>query len=341
MKKILIFIVQLSILFLYSCSSNNQFPIVRGDYLGQVLPNETPQLFAPGIISTGLYERDIAISPDGNEIYYGLAFGQIVTIMATRLVGGSWTEPEVASFASNLDYFYFEPCLSFDGSKIMFLCTRPPAGKEPKPGWSHQNIWVSDRTENGGWSEPYELGSPVNSDNAEYFPSLTQDGTLYFTRQMPKAGSAIYRSRWIDGQYTEPEKVPDPVNQEGNLYNAYISSDESFLIACVTRKNEVNAPRVAEYCVFFRGKDDVWTKGINMSELINPPVGSAISPYVSPDGRYFFFASAVADLDDITALGQPKLSQIMDRYNSPQNGSSDIYWVDARVIYELMPSKRK
>jgi len=38
--------------------------------LGQ--PPATAQLFGEQIISTGLYERDFALSPDGKEIFYTL-----------------------------------------------------------------------------------------------------------------------------------------------------------------------------------------------------------------------------------------------------------------------------
>jgi hypothetical protein len=36
-----------------------------GAYLGQRLPGSGPELFAPGIVNTGLPTRDITIAPDG------------------------------------------------------------------------------------------------------------------------------------------------------------------------------------------------------------------------------------------------------------------------------------
>lgn len=75
---------------------------------------------------------------------------------------GIWKEPEAASFASDLNYFNLEPCLSADGKKIIFLSNRPPRGQQAKPGWQHQNLWASDRREDGSWGEPYDLGPPIN-----------------------------------------------------------------------------------------------------------------------------------------------------------------------------------
>jgi hypothetical protein len=115
-------------------------PVRTSPYLGQKPPGDKAALFAPGLVSTGMTERDVAMTPDGREIYYGLAFGGIATIMAARFENGRWTEPAVAPFAATPDYFHFEPCLSADGKRILFLTTRPQAGDPPKPGWGYENI---------------------------------------------------------------------------------------------------------------------------------------------------------------------------------------------------------
>lgn len=336
-KLILVFLGIYVAIFFLACSTQDKVPIQKGPYSGQADPGESPRIFAPGFISTGLYERDISMDQNGTEIYYGIGFGKYVTIMVTRSVDGRWIEPEVASFASDLNYFYFEPCLSHDGKKILFLCTRPPEGEEPKAGWGHQNIWASDRKENGEWSEPYDLGPPINSDQAEYFPSLTKDGTLYFTRQTSDSGSFIYRSRWVDGQYKEPERLPDTVNKKGNLYNACIAGDESFLVSCMAESEDGSPPGTAVYCVFFHRSDDSWSEGIKLGESINTPGVNASSPSLSPDGKYFFFSSARTGIDDLTVLKPLKQSRILEYHNNPQNGHSDIYWVNAEVIYRLKP----
>ena len=315
-----------------------EFPKLRGPYLGQTPPGEEPELFASGMISTGMYERDVAISPDGREFYYGLAFGNLVTILVSRLENGFWTEPEIAPFAMELDFLHFEPCITPNGDKLLFLCTRPPDDQETRPGWGHQNIWAVDRQEDGSWSEPYDLGWPINTENNEYFPSVTRDGTLYFTRSYPKEGKGvILRSLFIDGKYNEPEMLPAPVSGERNLYNAYIAPDESYLIACAEAGDDGATSGSTDYCVFFRRSDDTWSEGIDMGEQINAPGTRALSPYVSPDGKYFFFASTRQNQDNFLGYDKIFWAHIQNIYTSPQNGSSDIYWVDAKIIQDLRP----
>ena len=93
------------------------FSRLTGPYLGQKPPGAKPELFAPGLVCTGMSERDVAITPDGREIYFGVMSEQVVTIMMTRLENGHWTEPVVAPFASDSRYFHFEPALSADGKR--------------------------------------------------------------------------------------------------------------------------------------------------------------------------------------------------------------------------------
>jgi hypothetical protein len=327
-------------LVFFCCDSSTEgqmspvFPELKGEYLGQKKPGLKPELFAPGVISTGLYERDIAITPDGKEIFYGLAFGGNVTIMVAKMDdSGIWSEPVAASFASNLNYKYFEPCLSYDGDRMFFLSTLPKEGQEPKLGWAYQNIWAVDRGEDGSWGDPYIIGSPVSTDENEYYPSVTKSGTLYFSRS--KKGEdkvGIYRSHYIDGKYAEPEPLPEAVNGIGNVYNAFIAHDESFLIGCVADCKNNLSPGFADYYLFFRDANDQWSGPVNMGPEINHPNTHALSAYVTRDGKYLFFASSKK-----TDLTKKRLtwSLIQKFSREALNGHSDIYWVDAKIIDRL------
>jgi len=73
MKQVMKRLLALSLLPLFCTAVTGQQNITSGlslSYLGQKLPGMTPELFAPDIIATGYYERDITISPDGTEIVF-------------------------------------------------------------------------------------------------------------------------------------------------------------------------------------------------------------------------------------------------------------------------------
>lgn len=325
-----------------SCSGLNdkEFPKLTGRYLGQKVPGQVPELFAPDVIATGFNERDITISPDGNEIFYGLLTSKNITIMHTRQVDGIWTEPEIAPFARDNRFFYLEPCFSPDGKTVYLLSTKPPAGKEPKPRWTYQNIWASDRQTDGSWGEIYNPDTVLNKPNNQFYPSLTKNGTMYFTRSDEKTGvSEIWRARKEGDRFGTQELLPPAINGNGNIYNAFISPDENFLIGCVdNNRNKIN-PGFANYYVFFRDSDDNWSEGISFGPEINIKGSNAISTSVSPDGNYFFFA-AQRTSDEMRKLSEKmNIGSMIELLNSPQNGNNDIYWVSTKVIDDLRTRK--
>jgi hypothetical protein len=298
-------------------------------------------LFAPDLVCTGMSERDVAIAPDGREIYFGVMAGAVNTIMVTRLEDGRWTEPVIASFAADPRYFHFEPCLSADGKRMLFLTTRPTAGEEAKPGWANQNIFVADRREDGSWGEPRDLGAPVNTTDNEFFPSLTRDGTLYFTQGRPRSGRlAIMRSRLVDGRYQPPDTLPAAVNGKGVPYNAFIAPDESYLIACVDGRTDGAEPGRPQYFVFFRDATDRWSEGVCLGKDVSPVGGNAGSAYVSPDGKYFFFGSTRLRETSPPSQAPLTLRSLRETSSRAGNGNSDIYWMEASFLDTLRPVRK-
>ena len=309
-------------------------PPPSGPYLGQPAPGPEPELFGPGIISTGMYERDIAMTPDGTEIYFGLVAAGRTTIAVVRQVDGAWTGPEIAPFSDDPAVFDFEPFITADGTKMFFLSTRAPEGQEPKPGWGHQNIWVMDR-EADGWSIPREAGPPVNSEAGEFYPTLTRDGTLYFTRGLADGRSLVFRSRIVDGAYTEPEPLPAEVNSVDQQFNAFIAPDESYLIFCAAGREDTVGG--ADYYISFRDPEDNWTGPIPMGDRFNLVDGAARSMSLSPDGSVLFFSSNRKIEEDGAEPADRSYAAMKAGLTVPGNGAMDIYWVDASVIEELRP----
>jgi hypothetical protein len=94
---------------------------LTGDYLGQRPPGETPQLFAPGVVSTCKEHSAAMFTPDGTEMYFGRMFPAAIYFM--QRTDGGWTEPEVAPFSGQYNDLY--PFLSADGQTLAFSSNRP------------------------------------------------------------------------------------------------------------------------------------------------------------------------------------------------------------------------
>lgn len=329
-----------------SCNQNkntdlkneSKYSKLSGPYLGQKPPNLTAELFAPGIISSGLSVRSIAAMPDGKEIYFSVVDEKIpiITICFTKLVDGKWTAPQVAPFATNREYFYFEHHITPDGKKLMFSSTKPIEGEPSKPGFEVENIWVVDR-EGDGWGEPYEIGSPINTQQMDFAPSTTLNGTLYFSRHGEEGKDfAMYRTQLVNGKYAKLEKLPSEINDGKYNSFAYIAPDESYIVLRQWKSEDS-----VEYYVSFSNKKDEWSETIRLDERVNRPnsVGNIMS--VSSDGKYLFLYSKLpANLNELFS-GPTTYRDIMNTSTSPANGNPNIYWIDAKIIEEFRPENFK
>jgi hypothetical protein len=334
------------VLLLFACAScsapsvddaSKETVALVGPYLGQTPPGTEPELFAPGLVSTGMHTRDLAMSPGGDEIYFSIQAGPLVTILGSRLADGVWTEPEVADFSSDPTVGNIEPHISPDGNRFFFVSNRSADGspllKAERGRWERADIWMMERA-GDGWGPPVLLGPPVSTDALEYFPSSTADGTLYFTREDPESGrNYIYRARPEGDGYSEPERLPAQVNS-ANQFNSFIAPDESYLILGVFgREDSVGG---TDYYVVFRNEEDTWSEPVNLGPVVNQARGEEWSPYVSPDGKYFFFMSGRQPYP-ADAPGRLTRDWLLDFHQGPESGNPAIYWMDAGFIDELRP----
>ncbi|WP_335967269.1 hypothetical protein [Galbibacter sp. PAP.153] len=290
---------------------------------------DQPVLFAPGIISTGDDESHPTFTSNGDTLYFikNTPTFNHWTIVFSAFEEGRWTKPEVAPFSGQ----YSDADIAFgqDGNKIFFISNRPLIeGANPK---DNTDIWMIHK--NGPtWGEPEPL-TEINSPGFEWFPTVTNDGTIYFGSERqegnygPKGTSDLWRSKFIDGRYTEPENLGEMINTPGNDIEGYIAPDESFLIFSSNGHKE-NQGAYDLYISYNR--EGNWTKPCNLGSAINSE-GWEFGAKLSPDGNYLFFAS------NRNLFSQPlkkRLSydQLIEKLHGPGNGLRDIYQVSIETI---------
>ena len=284
---------------------------------------EEPRMFAPGVVSTTDDEFGGAFTSDGRTVYFDRTVLRhyLYVICESRWEDGKWSRPRVAPFSGL--YRDSDPVISPDGSSLYFVSDRPVDGR-PK---SDFDVWRVRRTK-AGWSEPERLPEPVNGDSGEYFASEASNGNLYFSsdRAGGKGGLDIYRSRLVDGRYSEPENLGGAVNTPAWELDCLISPDESFLIiGAIGRPDSFgNYDLYVSY-----NRDGQWTPAEHLGPRINT-AAREYSPRLSPDGRYLFFTS---EKDFATApLARPLRYDEFERgLKSLENGSGNIYQIDLRA----------
>jgi hypothetical protein len=272
-----------------------------GDYFGQTPPGSTPELFAPGLISTSLNEVNAVFTPDHTEFYFSrFEAGHGYTIMVSRRSGNSWSTPVVAPFSG--EYSEVDPCLTPDGKTMLFISKRPHRADHKRS--SGYQIWSMDR-EDDDWGEPRHMGQQVNPGDRQLYPTISRDGTVYFSSDVGGYGKMdFFCSRPVDGQYQPPANLGETINTEFDETDLLVAPDESYVI--FTSVDRPDGFGSGDLYISFRRDDQSWGRAVNMGGLINTS-SSEFCPMLSPGGKHFFFTSRRA-------------------------GSDDIYWVDALII---------
>lgn len=314
-------------IFFFACSNNTQNP---EPYFGQTPPGEEPVLFAPGTVNDGIATRDITFMPDGKEVYFGKNMGNSTysTILFCKQTEKGWTKPEVVSFAQNPEFVFIEPHISPDGKKLFFVSNM---GND----FSASNrfitdIWVAER-EGSSWGTPTKLDTTINSENPEFYPTVTKDGNLYFTREDAKTRqNHIYKSVLKDGKYQQPILLPEQVNCGRTRFNTTIAADENFMIIpCIGMPDSYGG---TDYYISFFDKIRGWSEPQNMGKEVNSPTTHQYSTSFSPDGKYLFFMSTKTNTNGIEKLNYATMKEM---HNLPESGNSNIYWIKSDFIDDL------
>ncbi|MBN2176017.1 MAG: PD40 domain-containing protein [Bacteroidales bacterium] len=290
-------------------------------YFGLQPPGNTPQIFSPDIISTYHNERDFTISPSGSEMFYSMVLpnNTLSVILYLHFDGFFWSEPQVAPFSGQ--YSDLEPSFTPDGKKIFFISKRPLNKEDTTEDW---NIWYIELTDKG-WSQAFALGPEINTEKDEYYPSLTEDRTLYFTamREDTRGSEDIYFSKPIDKGYSTPVNLGDSINTEGYEYNAYITPDDSILIFGAYGRDDGLGG--GDLYISFKKPDGTWTKSKNMGKGINSDKLD-YCPFITRDRQHLFFTSQRID-PELKIVSRKHFAKVIQLADGIENGLGNIYWV--------------
>ncbi len=266
---------------------------LKGDYLGEKPPGESPLLFAPGVVSVeGRYEYGVAFSPDGTELFFtaeGSGDKLQTGLLVMRRVGDEWTQPVVANLRGDNSWEQ-EAFYTVDGRQL-FFCS--PVSKDDG------KLWFCDRDENG-WGYAKILESPVNTEaQIVFYATFKRDGTMFYTNVMERK---IYVAPRVDGGY--PATTPAEIAFGGH---SFVDPDGDFLL--LDSKGDI--------WVSFPLADGRWADPVKLDESISTDI-TETCPSLSPDGKFIFFAryNEPGELSNIYWVS----SAIIDNLKPQKNG---------------------
>ena len=282
------------------------------------------ELFAPGVISTRDYERDGAFTPDGQTFYFTkrTMWPGFSAICVSRLRGGRWTEPKVASFSGQ--YADLTPFVADDGTRIYFASQRPVGGA--RAGYQ---IWRAQRV-GDTWADPEPLPAPINGRGGVVAPVVTRSGSLYFIRV---ADARLMVAVARPGGWEDPMPVTDSASAAGTAeVGVYVDPDERYMFVAIAGRDDALHtaegiyPRADLYVRERAGTH--WGPLRHLPSPINTGAEEE-SPTVSPDRKYLYFTS---ERGVFTEHGTRYDAVGLERaLHQPGNGLGDIYRIDLRA----------
>ncbi len=139
-------------------------------------------------------------------------------IMMTTMADGKWGDPVALPFNSDT-YTCGHPCLSADGKQLFFASDMPG-------GLGGKDIWVS-AYDGSSWGAPVNLGSGVNTEGDEMFPTLGKNGRLYYASN-GKPGMGGLDMMWTineNGVWAEATNLKSPMNSAGDDFGLVWNSE--------------------------------------------------------------------------------------------------------------------
>ncbi len=240
----------------------------KGPFFG-VEPTDEPQLLAPELLASLTTEYNGTFSPDGTKFYYTTDIPSNAYITFTQMQADStWSAPQIASFSGT--YSDFDPLYAPYGKRLYFSSSRPKGDNENSKVWyveqqgdvwsdpvrvmltgEEDNEYYSSLTNSGIiyfniWSKGdiyravpkdsiYEVellpdvinaggdkGDPFIDPNEEYLIFRGYDDSL--------GRGDLYISFNIDGEWTSPENLGEPINSRSHEMCPWVSQDGKLFI---------------------------------------------------------------------------------------------------------------
>lgn len=135
--------------------------------------------------NTPYWETHCSVTPDGQQIYFvsdrpgGLGGRDIYRMV--KLPNGFWSLPVNLGPSINTPYDEDSPFIALDNKTLYYSSNGPKSMGE-------FDIFVSVRDEEDKWSEPINLGYPINSPGDDVFYTTTADGSKGYLTSFRRDG---------------------------------------------------------------------------------------------------------------------------------------------------------
>lgn len=234
-----------------------------------------------------------SLSADGQTLVitrlvetYDILMGNYVQedFFFSRFESGEWTPMKNAGSPLNTPDNEGAQSISANGNLMVYtVCNR-------KGIIGRCDIYYAEK-EGEEWSQPQNMGTPVNTASKETQPSLSADGrTLYFASDRPggRGGLDIWMSKINDdGTWQKPVNLGDSINTPGDEMSPFIHHDNQTLYF-----SSDNPIGMGGFDLFMARRDNTgnFSQVQNLGYPINTS-GDEIGLIVNASGNMAYYAS--------------------------------------------------
>lgn len=297
--------------------------------------------FAPGVIATGATEISLSLSPDARTAYFvrtDFAERDNVIMQAIFSAHGHWQSPTVAEFSGV--WRDSEPAVTPDGKYIYFSSNRPLHATDPAPSMKVQGmqyagsqLWRVPKQSLdvplNGWGKP-ELVSfggraPGSEAPSNYNPSVSRDGTLYFSSKRSDSGTGyqLYRASSVQGQFGAIERL-DLGDVSHSRMDPAVDPEQRFLLYA---SNEGDSFGSADIYLRIRQTDGSFGVPIHLAAPVNTPFLEHATGIGRAFGEIFVTSARMSE------IRYPKTQKTTEAAQTqalarPGNGARDVWRFD-------------
>ena len=175
-----------------------------------------------GDVTTQNDEGAGSITSDGRTMYLTRSMlaedkGGGTVILVSNRAGGTWSAPQKVQLFRDSTISVGHPAISPDGSTMYFV-------SDSKDGLGGKDLWRATN-EGGEWKYIENLGKDINTSDDEMFPTVREDGTLYYSSKgKPGLGGLdIFEAKPLkDGRWAV-RNMGIPINSQGDDFGMTFS----------------------------------------------------------------------------------------------------------------------
>ena len=259
----------------------------------------------------------------------------------------------------NTDHSEFGPTVTADNSALFFTSKRPGSlgshdlsekdvAKEKAEAHYYEDIYVSTKLPSGNWSEPKNMGKPVNGDDHDATVSILPDGQHMIMYNSDNGGD-LYETILEGKEWSKPTSIGKTINSSYHEESAAYSLDKK-TIYFVSNRPEGNLDKGHElrgtdrlnhdiYYAKWNEKKKRWGEAINMGPSINT-IYEERGVFMHADGKTLYFSSEGHNSMGGYDIFKTTYDEKMESWSTPENMGYPVNGPDNDVFFVLTANKR-